>query len=81
MISNRNKKVCSTLNYIELFPTLFFAATGCISIPAFNYLGDNTTGIKSSTIGLNICATIAEVKKYESKINKKKERIMMKQYC
>ena len=34
-ISKKHKKICTTLNYIEQFPILAFAITGCISISAF----------------------------------------------
>ena len=47
LMSNKNKKVCMTLNYIEHSLTLV----------------DIYTRIISSTIGLNICAIIAKFKK------------------
>ena len=40
LLSNKNKKVCATLNYIELFLTLVFAITVCISISVFAALFD-----------------------------------------
>ena len=49
------QKVFTTLNYIELFFTLVFLVTGCISISAFAFLIDDPTKIMSSTIGLNNC--------------------------
>ena len=41
LLSNKDKKICTTLNYIEHFLTLFFAVTICISISAFASLIDN----------------------------------------
>ena len=53
--------------------TLVFAVTVCISISAFAYLANISKGIMSFTIGLNICAIIASIKKYKSiRKNKKK---------
>ena len=72
LIINKNKKDCSTLNYIEHFLTLVSAVTGCSSISAFAYLVNISTGITSSTIGLNICAITARNKEYKSIIRKKK---------
>ena len=63
LMSNKNKKVCMTLNYIEHSLTVDFVVTGCISICDFSSLVDIYTRIISSTIGLNICAIIAKFKK------------------
>ena len=73
-MSNKNKKVCTTLNYVEHFLTLIFAVTVCISISAFPSLIDISKGIMSYKIGLNICAIIARIKKYKSIIRKKKKK-------
>ena len=73
-MSNKNKNVCTTLNYIEHFITLVFAITVCISISAFASLINISTEIMSSAIGLNICAIIARIKKYKSIIKKKKKK-------
>ena len=40
LLNNKNKKVCSTINYIEHFLTLDFAVTICISISEFASLID-----------------------------------------
>ena len=74
MLSNKNKKVRTTLNYVEHFLTLIFAVTVCISISAFPFLIDISKGIMSYKIGLNICAIIARIKKYKSIIRKKKKK-------
>ena len=69
LLSNKNKKVCTTLNYIERF-----AVTICISISAFTSLIDISNGIMSFTIEINIWAIIANIKKYKSLIRKKKKK-------
>ena len=69
---NKNKKVCTTLNYIKHFPTLVIAVTVCIFISTFASLVNISKRIMSYTIGLNIYAIIARIKKYKSIIKKKK---------
>ena len=60
-MSNKNKKVYTTLNYIGHFLTLVFAVVVCVSVCAFASLIDIPTGFTSFTIGLNICAIIARM--------------------
>ena len=60
-----------TLDYIEYFLTLVFAFAICISISAFASSIYISNGIMSSTIGLNICAITAKIKKYQSILRKK----------
>ena len=74
LLSNQNKKVCTTLNYIEHFLTLVYAVTVCISISTFATLTDFSKGITSFTIGLNIYAIISRIKEYISIIKKKKKK-------
>ena len=78
LLSVKNKKVCTTLSYMEHLLTLAFADTICTSISAFASLIDISKGIMSSTIGSNIWAIIAKIKKYKSIIKKKKKRSTMK---
>ena len=80
LVSRKHKKVCTTLNYIEHFLILAFIIIGCISISAFASLLVIPIGITSSAIRLKICAITVGIKKYESKI-KKRKRSMMKWYC
>ena len=59
LMSNKHKKVCATLNYIEHFLTLISEITGCISISIFASLVDIPIGIlqqnaASSTTELKI---------------------------
>ena len=71
LLSNKKKNICT--NYIKLFLTLVFAVTVYISISAFASLIDISKGIMSSTIGLNICAITARIKKYKSIIREKEK--------
>ena len=71
-MSNKNKKVCTILNYIKHFPALVIAVTVCIFISTFASLVNISKRIMSYTIGLNIYAIIARIKKYKSIIKKKK---------
>ena len=64
-MNSKNKKVCTTLNYLKDFLTsvfFLFTVTGCISISAFASLLNVSTGIMISTIGSNICAIIVRIK-------------------
>ena len=72
LLSNKNKKICATLNYIEHFLTLVFEVTICISISSFASLIDVSKGIMNSAIGLNFWTIIARIKKYKSIIKKRK---------
>ena len=74
MLSNKNKKGCTTLNYIKRFLILVFAVTIYISISDFASLVDISQGILSSTIGLNIYAIIARIKKYKLITKKDKKK-------
>ena len=70
LMSNKHKRACMTINYIEQFLILAFTITGCISISTFGI----TTAITNSAIGLKPCAITAEIKKYKSMINEKKKK-------
>ena len=74
MLNNGNKKVCKTLNYIKYFLTLAFSVIVCISIYALASLVYISKEITSSSIGLNICAIIATIKKYKWIIKNKKKK-------
>ena len=73
-MSKNQKKVSTTLNYIEQFFILPSIITGCVSISTFAALFGIPTGIRSSAIGLKICAIAEEIKKYKLIIKKKKKR-------
>ena len=62
ILSNKNKKVCTALNYIEHFYNLVFAVTVC------------TKRIMNSTKWLNICEIMSRIKNYKSIIKKDKKK-------
>ena len=66
MLSNKNKTVCTTLNYIEHFLTLFFVVTICSFISDFASLTDISKEIMGSTIGSNVREIIARTEKVKS---------------
>ena len=74
MLSNTERKVCTTLNYIDHFLVLVFAVTVCISISPFASLVGISKWIMSPTIGWNICTIIWIIKKYKPIIKKKKKK-------
>ena len=72
LMSIKQKKVSTTVNYIEHFLTLACTITGCVSISAFGSLLGFPIGITSSAIGFRICAITEGIKKHTSIIKKKK---------
>ena len=66
LLSNKIKKIYTTLNYIEHLFNFIFAVTVYLSISAFASLIDISMGIMGFTIALNICARITKTKKYKS---------------
>ena len=73
LMSEKYKKTCKYLNYIEHLPFLVSTVTGCVSISAFASPVTISVGITSSAVGINICAINAGIKKYKSIIKKKKD--------
>ena len=63
LVTKKHKKICSTLNYIGHFLILSSTITGSVSISAFASSVSIPIGIKSSAIGLNICAITSGIKK------------------
>ena len=74
LMSEKYKKTCKYLNYVENLLILASTATGCSSISAFGSLVCVPVGITSSAVGINICAINAGIKKYKSIINKEKKK-------
>ena len=72
LMSKKDKKVCTSLNYIENFLLLASTINGCISIFAFTSLVGIPIEITSSAIGLKFFAITAGMKKYKSIIKKKR---------
>ena len=75
LMSNKYKKVCAALNYIEHFLILAFVVNGCISISSFASLFGIPTGVTGSAIELKICAITVGIRKYKAIIKKKKIKI------
>ena len=73
-MSEKYKKTCKYLNYVEHLIILVSTVTDCVSISAFASLVWVPVGITSSAIGIKICATTGEIKKYKSVIKKKKKK-------
>ena len=62
LVTKKHKKICSTLHYIGHFLILSSTITGSVSISAFASSVSIPIGIKSSAIGLNICAITSGIK-------------------
>ena len=73
-MSEKYKKTCKYLNYVEHLIILVSTVTDCVSISAFASLVWVPVGITSSAIGIKIFATTREIKKYKSVIKKKKKK-------
>ena len=73
-MSEKHKKTCGYLNYIEVLLILDSTITGCVSTSAFTSLVAIPAGITSSAVGLNICIITVVNKKYGSNIKKKKKK-------
>ena len=72
LMSKKHKKICTHLNYIEHFLTLFSTVSVCILVFTFAPCFVIPLGVASSAIGLKISAITAGTKKYKSIIIKKK---------
>ena len=73
-MTEKYKKTCKYLSYVEHLLVLASTVTVCISISAFVSLVCVPVGITSSAVGINICAIIPGIKKYKSIIKKKKKK-------
>ena len=76
-MSEKHKKVCTTLNYIEHFLILTFTITGCVSISTFASLIGIPIGITSSAIGLKTCAITAGIKSIMKKKKKEHDKTVL----
>ena len=56
LMSEKYKKTCKYLNYVEHLLILASTVTGCVSISAFFPLVCVPVGITSSAVGIKICA-------------------------
>ena len=73
LMSEKYKKTCKYLNYVENLLILVSTVTGFVSISAFALLVCVPVGITSSVAELKMCAITAGIKKYKSVIKKKKK--------
>ena len=73
LMSEKYKKKCKYVYYAEHLLILVSTNTGYDLISAFASLVHINVGITSSSVGINICAIMAGIKKYKSIIKKKKE--------
>ena len=76
MSEKHKKSVYRSLNYFEQIFVFISAVNGCVSVSAFSSLVGLPLVIKSSAVGLKICAIIAGIKKYKSIINKRGKRMI-----
>ena len=72
-MSEKYKKTCKYLNYVEHLLILVLTVTGCVSISAFASLVVIPVGVSSSVVEIKIYAINAGIKKYKSIIEKKEE--------
>ena len=72
LMSEKYKKTCKYLNYVEHLLILASTVTSCVSISAS--LVCVPVGITSSVAGIKICEIIVGVKKYKSITKKKKKK-------
>ena len=74
LMSEKHKKACKYLNYIEHFLILALTITGCVLISALPSFVNILVDITSSAVGINTCPIAAGLKKYKSIIKKKKKK-------
>ena len=75
MIKNeKNKQTCKCLNYSGNLLIPSSTTTACVSISAFASLVCVPFGIRSSAIGIKICAITAGIKNYMSIIKTKVDK-------
>ena len=72
-MSKKHKNIYKVLNYIEHLLILISTITRCVSISVSASLVGVPIAITSPTIESKICVIAAGIKKYKSKINKKKK--------
>ena len=73
-MSEKYKKTCKYLSYVEDLLILASIITGYVSISAFASLFTVLVGIAGSAVGIKICAITEGTKKYKSIIKKKKKK-------
>ena len=66
-MSEKNKKTCKYLNFVENLLILVSTVTGCVSISTLASLFRVPIGITSSAVELKIFVIIAGIKKHKPK--------------
>ena len=74
LTSEKYKKTCKYLNYVEHLLIIASTVIGFVSISAFASLVCVPVRITSSVLGINTCAITSGIKKYKSVIKKKKKK-------
>ena len=72
-MSEKYKRTCKYLNYVEHLLILVSTVTGCVSIFSFASLTCIPVGVTSSAVGIKICAITAGIKKHKSIIKKEEK--------
>ena len=73
-VTDKYKKTCNYLNYVEHLLISVSTVTGCVLISAFTSLVCVPVGITSFAVGTKICTITAGIKKYNSIMKKKKKK-------
>ena len=73
-MSDKHKKTCKYLNYVEHLLILASTVTGCVSVSSFPLLVCVPVGITSSAVGIKICAITAGIKMFKSILKKTKKK-------
>ena len=69
--------MCRDLNHFQHFRKFISAASGCVSISAFDLLVSVLLGIASSAVGLNICAVTQKLEVL-GQLSRKRGKSMIK---
>ena len=73
-MSEKHKKTCKYLNYVNYQLILASTVTGCVPVFAYASLVRVPGGITGSAIRLQICGIASGIKKYKSIIKKIKKK-------
>ena len=73
-MSQKLKKTCKYLNYVDHLLILVSKITGCVSISAFASLVAIPVGITSSAVVIKIYAITAKITKHKPIVKKKRKK-------
>ena len=74
LMSEKHKNVCRRLNYFEKIFVFVFAVRRSVPISAFPSVLSVPASTTNSAVGLEICASIAEIRNCKSIIKKKRKK-------